>query len=154
MFSLTKWNSSCQRKPSGFPMHRLRVPKWWLVSMQWPFYCSWMWPGLFADSNSGNLNFVRISMPLWLWRSWNDSPSPVGLEESGFSVLFAPFRVLRKVLLKCYQESSWYEISIMVLKLLRKICSAFSPVRNSANLLRNVIHSDSQGRMSASGSYF
>lgn len=52
MLSLTKWNSSCQRKPSGFPMDRLRVPKWWLVSIQWPFYCSWMWPGLFADSNS------------------------------------------------------------------------------------------------------
>lgn len=154
MLSLTKWNSSCQRKPSGFPMHRLRVPKWWLVSIQWPFYCSWMWPGLFADSNSstwtssefpclsGYEGHEMILQVLLAWRSLR------------FQCLVCPISSTEKSAFEYYQESSWYEISITVLKLLRKICSAFSPIRNRANLLKNIIHSDSQGRMSASGSYF
>lgn len=135
-------NYLCQRKPSGFPMDRLRVPT--CGGIQWPFYCSWMWPGLFADSNSstwassefpclsGYKGHEMILQVLLDWRSLR------------FQCLGCPnFSILIKSALKCYQESSWYEISIMVLKLLRKICSAFSPVRNRANLLKNIIHSDS-----------
>lgn len=71
-----------------------------------------------------------------------------------FQCLGCPTSSTEKSAFEMLSRTAGYEISIMVLKLLRKICSAFSPVRNRANLLKNIIHSDSQGRMSASGSYF